>query len=394
MNTTWKSPTIITGPPATGLYYFHRPEIVNTIILKLKKGSHILIAAPRRVGKTSIMQYMETHPEAGYKMIFRNIQSVSSEQEFYKILYELIISSLSSLTQFRAWLKKYIKSKKIIEIDITGNIKIDDKNIDYLYEIKHEIIPFLEKNNETIVLILDELPEVLHNLYKNGNTQEASHILDVLRIWGQEKIYNKIRIITSGSVGIHHIVKLIEGRISDLNSYVKVEYEPFTPDIAVQYIKWATEGATVQYDEELMAGLLNKVKYYVPFFINILLDKTDSIAQKNNNPTITLQDIDTAFEQAVSYSEYFDDWKLRLKQYFPAQEYHFLMDILIYTAHHTIIQIQKIYDIAVKHQLHLDYMELMNGLENDGYLVAFEKGNYRFISPLLQEFWKRNHPLL
>ena len=135
MKKEWKSPKIIIGKDATGEYYYRRKETENEIWYELQKGNNVLIAAPRRVGKTSVMKYITETPKDGYKLIFRNVQGIDSEQIFYKTIYELIICCLDNFKSKVKWWENYIKSKKITEVSISGGIKIEDKNINYLQEI-------------------------------------------------------------------------------------------------------------------------------------------------------------------------------------------------------------------------------------------------------------------
>ena len=75
----WINPKIIIGPAAVGDYYFNRPQIVSKIWEEVLKGSHVLLAATRRVGKSSVMEYMVEYCPEDVKYIFRNIQAIKSE---------------------------------------------------------------------------------------------------------------------------------------------------------------------------------------------------------------------------------------------------------------------------------------------------------------------------
>jgi uncharacterized protein len=51
----WISPKTIIGNVATGEYCYPRTTINKEIWRELEKGSSVLLTAPRRVGKTYIM---------------------------------------------------------------------------------------------------------------------------------------------------------------------------------------------------------------------------------------------------------------------------------------------------------------------------------------------------
>jgi uncharacterized protein len=386
MNQLWKSPNIIIGPMAKGENYFNRPNIVKAIWNLIAKNTNALVAAPRRLGKSSVLFYMSENCPDKVKGIFRVIQGVNSEQGFYQFIFELLYDCLGMFQKANLWLNNDMPTIKKMGMD---GVEFVDTEIDYVKEI-NKVLPKLAAKNLKIVLFLDELPEVLNFLYKHNKAEQASGLLDTLRAW-RLNWNHCLNFVLAGSVGIHHVVKKYEGRTADLNDLQKVPFEAFTDDEAKTYIKWATEGASVQYDEELNEHLLSKIKYYLPYFINLMLDEIDKEAQKNNNPAITEKDIDKAFEVIIKNSDYFKEWKNRLDEYFNGKETEYLVEILTYLAHNEVISKRKIHDLAQKHQLPKQYVNLIDGLEKDGYIV--ENGdNYVFISPFLAAFWKRQNP--
>ena len=394
MNTNWKDPNFILGSVARGDNFYLRNDIVEDIWNELKKGNSVLLAAPRRVGKTSVMQYMaEIHVE-NYKLIFRSIQGVKSANEFFETIYTLLLNCLNTTKKAKKWLIGFIESKSIKTIGKDG-IEFENKPTDFLKSTTDLLIEINEnKDIENIVLLLDELPEALFYINNNKtNKEDAISILKNLRRWRQQPDMNKkVKFVFAGSVGIHYVVDMIETRNSDLNDLKKVDFKPLSVNEANEYIDWATKGATVTYCDELKKYLLSKIQYFVPYFINLLLDEINKQAKITNNPKITTQNIDTAFDTVVKHSDYFKDWKSRLKDYMPKEDFDFVNEILIHTAHKGYIGLQEIYDKAVKHNKTADYINFMDDLENDGYITEIE-GKYRFMSPFLSAFWKRKNPI-
>ncbi len=390
METKWKSPKIITGPVATGDYYYHRAEIVSEIWEELEKGCFILMAAPRRVGKTSIMRYIQNNPKENYKVIFQSIQSLTSEEEFYKAIYALILSCLSTSNKLKNYFQTYLKTKSITEVNISGGFKISNTSINYLNEI-NKIISDINEIGETIVLLIDELPEVLHRLNKNGKKEEAISILKNLRTWRQDEKFKNLKFVLAGSIGIHYVVNAIEGRNSDLNDLKKIQCNTLDKDEINKYIDWATKDATIQYSNELRDYLLEKIKYFVPYFFNIMFDTINNTARKEKNQTMTKSSIDNAFNLVIKNNEYFSDWKNRLSEYLPKEDFKYVNNILTHIAHKDNITIQEIYNKASEYNKNDVYMDLINELEHDGYIIE-ENKKYIFISPFLKEFWKHNNP--
>ncbi|MEA3445906.1 MAG: AAA-like domain-containing protein [Bacteroidota bacterium] len=393
MKTEWIGPKIIIGNQATGDYYYPRKEIEKEIITEIEKGNHLLIAAPRRVGKTSIVvNIANNNCPKGTKCIFEDIQGIRSEKDFYKRLYELILSCLRRDKKIWNKLSNFFQKIDIDEISADGKIKFGDKKrLDYLAEID-KTANQLKSNDVKVVLFIDELPEVIHNLYKNNKTDEAKRILKNLREWRQNNQYSAIQLVLTGSVGMHHVVKRIEGRTIDLNNLKVIDFEPFMPEHAKHYIGHVTKNATVKYPYSLSKYLITKISYPIPYFINLILEEVNKKAKRNNTRIISEKDIDIAFDKVVKDSSYFKDWKHRLFDYFTLNEALFLNEILLFIAHKNKINKMELYDLARKHKKEIDYMEFIGNLETDGYIL--EKDNhYIFVSPFLKEFWKRDQPV-
>ena len=393
MDAKWISPKTIIGPVATGSFYYPRTEIVEEIWDELEKGNFILIAAPRRVGKTSIMRDIEANPRERFKVKFQNIQGVISKDDFYKMLYGLILSCLKNSQKAKKWFEGYVKSKSITGISLEGGVTFEKVPLNYLDEI-NSVLGKFDKNTETVVLLIDELPEVLHRLNKNGKKDDAIAILNQLRTWRQSGY--KLQFVFAGSIGIHYVVKAIEGRTSGLNDLNKTICNPLLDDEPDDYVSWATNGATVQYSGKMKQCLLEKIQsYYTPYFINLMLYEIDRKAKLRRDNVISESDVDEAFLNIIRNNDYFADWKSRLKEYMPKDEFNFVNEILIHIAHKDSIPVQIIYDKAVRYDKQTDYMDLLSDLMQDGYIVEDNEGsnNYVFVSPFLKAFWKRNNPI-
>jgi len=389
MKTNWTDPNFVIGDAAKGSNFYLRNDIVENVWNELKKGNSVLLAAPRRVGKTSIMQYMEQNPIEIYKLIFSNVQGIDSANDLFERIYILLLNCLNKTKKAINWFENFKSKIKITNISING-ISFETKPTDFLRATNDLLIEINDiQEIENIILLLDELPEVLFRI----NKEDVISILKNLRHWRQQPEMNKkVKFVLAGSVGVHYVVDKIEKRNADLNDLRTVDFKPLSNDEAHKYIDWATKGATVAYNLEPKEYLLSKIQYFVPYFINLLLDEINKQAKKTDNPKITTQGIDTAFDIVVRHSDYFRDWKQRLQDYMPKEDFDFVNEILIHTAHRGHISLQEIYDKAVKHNKTADYMDFIEDLEKDGYITEIE-GEYRFMSPFLSAFWKKNNPI-
>ncbi|MBL7826133.1 MAG: hypothetical protein JNJ57_05840 [Saprospiraceae bacterium] len=392
METKWINPRTNIGNIVSGEYYYPRPFIETCIWEEIEKGNHVLLAAPRRVGKSSVMVALTENCPENTRCLYQNIQSIKSEAEYYRRFYELLLHCLSRFNKGINWVSQFVKGIKIEEITLDG-VKFGDKrDINFEQELK-SLLNQIAKSDVRIVLLLDELPEILNSLHKQKRDEEAGNILNHLRELRQNPdLRGRLSIVLAGSVGIQHVVKIIEGRIADINDFNLVPFDPLSRQEAYQYINWATKDATVQYETELAEHLLDQVQHFIPYFLNLMLDEINKSARRVNQPDIQKSHIDAAFTAVVKNSDHFKEWKNRLNDYFEPLEKAYLMEVLIHIAHTDGISPQRLFDFAVKHQLQYSYMDLVHGLEHDGYITEYS-GQYRFVSPFLQAYWRRDNPV-
>jgi AAA+ ATPase superfamily predicted ATPase len=395
MNSNWRSPKVIIGSVATGEYFFPRTEITEEIWVELEKGNFILIAAPRRVGKTSVMRSIEEEPRSGYHLVFKNVQGVNSEAEFYKEIYILLRSQLSQIDRIKKGIEMFFSSKSLKGYNPTnGAISLEEKEIDFAKEVE-ELIKYMVHEPDVVVLLIDELPEVLHRMNLNGKTTEAAGILNSLRAWRQNGSKN-MRLVLAGSIGIHYVVRSIEGRTKSINDLKKVQCHALSKEEVVEYISWATENASVKFSNESSKYLLEKLGAFItPFHLNLMLDEIDRLKKKSNELEVVNQDIDQALKIVADNNDHFSDWRDRLREYMPKEHFAFINEVLTHIAHISSIDIAEIHNKAVKHDLSDDFVELIVNLQDDGYIVEINETQkrYAFTSPFLMAFWKRHNPI-
>ena len=126
MSTNWIDPNAIVGSGAVarGSNFYLRNDIVEDIWTELRKGNSVLLVSPRRVGSTSVMQYMEEHPEENYKLFFQNLEGIISANEFFERVYTMLLNCLSATKKAKKWFENFKNTIKITKISIAG-IELD-----------------------------------------------------------------------------------------------------------------------------------------------------------------------------------------------------------------------------------------------------------------------------
>jgi uncharacterized protein len=93
------------GPPVRGLDFYGREAFVNLASDKLKAG-HVLLAAPRRFGKTSVMYRLIDNPQWDYRIIHADLEYLTDPASLIAILTEKLAkdSKLARFLSGLSWL--------------------------------------------------------------------------------------------------------------------------------------------------------------------------------------------------------------------------------------------------------------------------------------------------
>jgi hypothetical protein len=390
-NTNWIHPKTVTGTPAEGQTYLRRNYINEEFWREILKGNHILFTAPRRVGKTSVMKDLVANPEKGYLCIYENVESDYTSRQFYKRLYHLIINRIGTAQKSKKLFEKWIKTIGIEEISVEGNIKFKEKTIDYKDELLL-LIAKLPDLNQKVVLFLDEFPEVISAIRKKEGDDPAIEVLHTIREIRHNKKFNHVTFVLAGSIGLEHVVESLD-RIKLINDLHPVKIEPLNKAEATQLIRQITKGATINLKDEIIEALLSKLELLVPYFIQLMIEFCDVNLFKELRPQVEKKDIDSVFLQIFKDNSKLSDWESRLKPpYLNKEEYNFCVSLLSLIAQISVIPVQQIFNLAHKHKMTGSYMNLLKMLLRDGYLLEISEHKYRFASPLLQSWWKNQHP--
>jgi len=71
----------ITGSPARSDDFHFRRSFLEDLWDSLKK-EHVLLLAPRRMGKTSVMLRLQDEPRQGQLVVFLNVEEINTPAEF------------------------------------------------------------------------------------------------------------------------------------------------------------------------------------------------------------------------------------------------------------------------------------------------------------------------
>ncbi len=387
----------IAGQPVRGENFFDRPALVREFRQKISSGSSILISAPRRVGKTSLMFHVHDNGMEGFYFIHMITESINSENEYFKHILHRILD-MEFLNIFERQSKKAYHvlknwASRITEIGKT--IKFAQGNsLDYREEFIN-LIKEIDLEGKKLVLMVDEFSQAVENIIEDEGKREAIHFLQSNRELRQsDDITRKLQFVFAGSIGLENIVSRLNC-FNLVNDLATLPVPPLSPAEAKQLIREITGGLPFSLSEANMDYILEKIQWLLPFYIQLTVQQiTDLYIGEdagNKKQSIPKKTIDEAFSKMLELRNCFEHWNTRLRKAFKKEEYTFAKELLNAIAEKENICKADIIALAEKFNVPDEYKDIVNALVYDGYINHNDDPQvYRFNSPLLKMWWWKN----
>ncbi len=386
----------VVGQTPRGEDFFPREGIINKIYRRLESGAHVFLAAPRRVGKTSIMRYMEDHPRPGFHFVYIITESAHDSEAFYqKLLDELLKSAaLTNLAKQKEKVSGLVKSiiEKVEKVKIAGiEVNLQRKAAETYQAAFEKFIAEYNEGENMLVIMVDEFPQTVENIKIKHGEAEAQTFLRLNREQRQQANQN-VRFIYTGSIGLPAVVKKLTSTsvINDLNV---VDILPLTPEEAEDLTQRLLNRYQVKYKPEMVGYLLGKIKWLIPFHIQLAAQELIDVFETTNQP-LDEASVDRAFAQLLNVRNdiYFEHYYTRLELAFPKSQHGFITTLLDRLAKQDSLSQDAMNALAAKYQLSDSLEAILEALVYDGYFHFDKSINaYRFNSYLLQSWWDKKN---
>ncbi|MDX2042201.1 MAG: hypothetical protein SF097_13185 [Acidobacteriota bacterium] len=391
------------GPPVRGNDFFGREAFVNLASEKLKAG-HVLLGAPRRFGKTSVMYRLMDAPEWDYRIVHADLEHLSDPASLIAELTEKlakdgklakVISGLSWLSQ-ETWsrFRDTIEEVELFEV----KIKLKEKLRESWQERGEELFKRIATANTTVVFFLDEFPMMIDRMARSEkHREEAKLLLQWLRaLRVRPDLASNVRFLIAGSIGIGRVLNEL-GQIASINDFESLKLDPFTPKVAADFLDVLAKSAKIQLTQPTKRKMLDVIGTPVPYFLQIIFSEV-SKAHFLDGETITPKKVEMIYHSkvlGVDCKTYFDHYYSRFREYYQPHEEkaakRMLRELAVVGAM-TRDACFQFYKSEVANADLEAFNLLMTDLENDFY-ISFdsEKRQYQFSCKLLRDWWLRHY---
>ncbi len=396
----------ITGSSVDGNNFLTSRLYLVDNVRKLIKNHSIIIAAPRRFGKTSVIkefdrqETVKTDENREFEILFFDLEGQTSIHDFCLTLFlrlldlYIIRKKINQIKKIFSTISNSIVSKfKKLDISII-KLEMSEKTKSLTFsEWKQEIQPLilgLNSFKKRTVIVFDEFPDMILNFQKNASDhgvfiKEMDALTAWLRSIRQNQDQNsKYQFIFCGSVNVKRTLdKLgLEKRINDLEHLT-------VPPLKTEEAELLLELLTLEYDLELkqeaLRFMVGKIDNGSPYYGHILFQALKDTGKKQ----FDLNKLKTQYENMLKGSNHsLNHFHSRLNEYLSPLDREYSEIVLKQLCQNQMDE-KNLYDILLYDKIDYEaYQSIVNRLIDEGYIMrSGDNTKLTFVSTLLKDWW-------
>lgn len=402
-------PDFYTGAPIDPVDLWFREEFIEELWDELR-SKHIIISAPRRTGKTSVLDFLASNPRLQFVPISVFVQDINHPADFILLLLDLFHERNPKV--FRQVFEKSSKLigailKQVDEVEVAGfKIKLRESDPDWQNNWRNygdEFFSEVRKGGINILILLDEFPDMLLNM----NKIHPESVLPFLEWFRGHRLKphpknDHIRWLICGSANLASTLDSLKC-LDTINDLTDLPLPVLTRIQVVKFVSDMLKNRGVLYDENVPEKVTDELGRPVPVFLQMITQDLYRIWTKNKRQ-LNQMDVEKAFADLVVSSgarDKLQHFYSRISRYYqPPKDiaaYALLANLSLSSEgieknaleadFERILHEQG--DNSSKYHRKQLFNQLLRDLENDFYVVEIRENTYDFASGLIKKWWRK-----
>ena len=382
--------------------FFDREAELGALTERVREGTHTLLTAQRRMGKTSLVRELLRRLKQGgqCETIFVDLEAAASPAD---AVAEIAFQS-------RALLDKWSQIRQMFatvlpETEISGTVPGTDLKVKLRAGVdagnwQHkgdQVFAALARGGQ-VALALDELPILVNRLLKGNDhriTPErkgaADEFLSWLRKNGQAH-RGKVSMILSGSVSLEPILQ--QGGLSaHANIFPAYDLKPWDEKTAMECLAALAKTYHLDLQMEVRKEMCRRLRCQIPHHVQRFFDVLHEDLRRAGRNVASARDVGHVYEDemlGVRGQMDMEHYEGRLRLVLGDEASRVAFEMLTEAAvagrlSDDVIARQRALQASEATPVQID--EVLHVLEHDGYL-ARQDGGYCFTSGLLEDWWR------
>ena len=324
--------------------FFDRDAEIRSLTRRIREGTHTLLTAQRRMGKTSLVRetLRRLGEEGSLETIFVDLEGALTPAD---AIAEIGVQSMSAQGVWRRISSMFANFLPDIEVGAQVNaLATADVRVKLRAGIEtekwrqrgDEVLEALAGNDRPVVLAIDELPILVNRLLKGNDhritperMETADEFLSWLRKNGQTH-RGRICMVLSGSVSLEPILRQA-GLSAKANIFSPFRLEPWDMETAVACL--ASLAATYGLDLPLVVrqAMCRRLRCQVPHHVQQFFENLYEHLDRADRREASLDDVERVYTGGMLGARGqmdLDHYEIRLKMVLGVEGYRVALDIL------------------------------------------------------------------
>ena len=403
---TRETPEFYTGAPVDSDDLRFREHYLGDIWEALRT-KHVVITAPRRTGKTSVMDHLKNYPRNDTAVVSVNVQDLDHPAEFFQTILDVFHDEHPAFFRDKlavGWALLNNALGKVKEAGY-GGFKVSLREGDEGWKEnwrQHgtQFLTELRKHAQQVLIVVDELPDMLMNLGK----QDPKTLEEFLAWWRTQRIKpapknDSVRWLIGGSVNLKGTLDSL-GHVDLVNDIEDMPLPVLTSDQVKEFVNEMLTQRGVKIRDNVSDQVVECLGQPIPIFMQMATQDLYRKWKKGEKEVpLTKEDVIDVFDAMTKSSAAQDKLQhfySRIKEYYvePKQSaaYELLSKVslsekglgrkALETEFQRVVDEKGIkIDAPAQKQL---FYQLMLDLENDFYILEVEENVYDFSSGVLK----------
>lgn len=409
MKTATPPPDFYTGAPLDPEDLRYREPFIREL-WEMLRTQHLVLSAPRRTGKTSVLDFLAARPQDDFVPIPVFVQDINHPADFVVLMLDLFHEKHPRLFRdlFQAGGKRIGKALgRVGEIDASGfKISLREEDAEWRQHWKaygDEFFAEVRKHRSRLLLLVDEFPDMILNMRKDHPDLVRPFLAwfrgHRLRPHPKQDL---VRWLICGSVNLSSTLDAL-GCLDEINDLHTVPLPVLTPEEVKNFVREMLTARGVGFAQNVPAKVAAELGRPVPIFLQMVTQDLFRL-WKRGPRKLTARDVSLAFTELIVSSgarDKLQHFHSRIDRYYePAKRataYALLAKLsvspeglrrtaLLADFERVLHQLGETATVDDRKRI---FNQLMRDLENDFYVAEIQPEVFDFASGLLKQWWKK-----
>ncbi len=390
----------IVGQAVVGDDLYGRAYEMARLREMLGQGEHILMLAPRRVGKTSLMLELRRAPE-DCDVIYVDVEGGDGPAD----CVAAILAGLAADSRYRSRFEAIPFSSAIRDVlgrFQSASIQLDALRIEFRGAIGREwesaMTGLLSRlanpcnGRGNLLIVLDELPLLVSRMLRTGEGRnDAGRFLSQLRHWRQAPEHRgRLRTLVGGSIGLEGVLRRA-GMSGSINDLAPFRLESWARPTAEAFLEELGRHSGFRLPDDTIVRMLDLLRDPVPYHVQLFYSALRESC-RGETASLSREAVDRCFAERLagaSGTAHLDHHATRLEAALDGDGYDMACAILGRACRRRngagMTELEELRQRGPR-----AFASVLRDLEADGYLLR-EGNRLRFRSNLVREWWRRYH---